>query len=71
MAFTQQDLDAVNTAIASGALTVKMGGREVTYRSLDELLKARATITSEIAAAQPGGRARTGYFTFATSRERF
>jgi len=70
MAFTESDLQSVNTAIASGELTVKVAGREVTYRSLDDLLKARAAITSDIAAARAGGRVRTGYFNFATSRER-
>jgi hypothetical protein len=41
MAFTQADLDALDAAIASGELSVGYGDRRVTYRSLDELLRAR------------------------------
>lgn len=44
MAFTQKDLDAVEAAIASGELSVKSDGREVTYRSMADLMTARDTI---------------------------
>jgi hypothetical protein len=71
MAFTSSDLSAVDAAIASGELTVSHNGRTVTYRSMGDLLKAKETIQAEIAAAQPGRTARTGYFSFATSRERY
>lgn len=58
MAFTQSQLDAIETAIASGELKVMFDGREVIYRSIDDLLKARNTIkaalqASGIAAAVP------------------
>ncbi|WP_411393334.1 phage head-tail joining protein [Vibrio parahaemolyticus] len=36
MAFTKDDIDALDEAIASGELTVKIDGREVTYRSLND-----------------------------------
>lgn len=53
MAFTQSNLDAIDSAIASGELTVKTrNGGEVTYRSMDDLLKARTTIAAALAAAQ-------------------
>jgi hypothetical protein len=42
MSFTSDDLAAINTAIASGELTVTVQGRTVTYRSIDDLIKARA-----------------------------
>ncbi len=52
MAFTQLDLDNVNAAIASGELRVRNShGSEVIYRSIDELLRARATIEADLAAA--------------------
>lgn len=70
MSFTSADLASVNAAIASGELTVSVQGRTVTYRSIDDLIKARAVIESGLAAASPGGRARTGYFQFAMQRER-
>jgi hypothetical protein len=58
MALTQTDLDAINTAIASGELTVRStNGSQVTYRSMDELIKARDLAKADIAAAQPTARA--------------
>lgn len=51
MAFTQSDLDAVNTAVASGELKVEVNGRSVLYRSMDDLIKARDIIRSELSAA--------------------
>ncbi|HEY0915643.1 MAG TPA: hypothetical protein VGE22_12300 [Solimonas sp.] len=69
MAFTTDDLDAINSAIASGELTVKHNGREVTYRSIAELQSAKRTIEAELAAAKSGARAGGSYrFTFQTGR---
>lgn len=58
MAFTQTDLDAINEAIASGALKVKYQDREVTYQTFDDLTKARNLILNEIEPARKasGGR---------------
>ena len=50
MAFTPQDLAAIDSAIASGELTIRANGREVTYRSLSDLLQARTLIANAIAA---------------------
>jgi hypothetical protein len=50
VAWTQQQLDAIEAAIASGELTVRFGDRTVTYRSMDELLQARAVIQEALAA---------------------
>ena len=59
MAFTPQDLAAVDAAIASGELTIRSNGREVTYRSQAELFKAREAISAALAAqanpARPAG----------------
>lgn len=49
MAFTTEDIDALDEAIASGELTVKIDGREITYRSLNDLLKAKRHIQRTIA----------------------
>lgn len=49
MNFTQTNLDAVNKAIASGALTVEYDGQKIIYRSMSELLRARELIKSELA----------------------
>ena len=42
--FTSDDLAAINEAIASGEMTVKINGREVTYRAMADLHRARRTI---------------------------
>lgn len=71
MAFTQTDLDNINAAIAAGELTVRSAnGSLVTYRSMDELLKARGVIQADLAAAVSAAAApRSSYrFTFTTGR---
>lgn len=66
MAFTQEQLEAVETAIATGELRVSFNGREVTYRSVSDLMAARRVIKDALAAAAApvgaptlGGRAYT------------
>lgn len=50
MAYTQDDLAAVKSAIASGAERVRYSdGREVTYRSISDLMRAKALIEAELA----------------------
>jgi len=68
MAFTQADLDNVNSAIASGELSVEVSGKRVTYRSLAELLQARSLIAGEVAAAVTGTSRSNFRYTFATHR---
>lgn len=68
MAFTQSDLDAVNAAIASGELTVSHNGRTVTYRSMDDLMKARATIQADLASVVSGRAGGSYRYTFSTLR---
>jgi hypothetical protein len=49
MAFTAQDLESVDRAIASGELSVRAtDGRMLTYRSMSELLQARAVIAAAL-----------------------
>lgn len=50
MSWTQTQIDAIEAAIASGELTVRFGDRAVTYRSMEELLQARAVIRESLAA---------------------
>lgn len=64
MSWTSTDLTAIETAIASGELRVKFSDREVQYRSIDELLRARDIIKSSIAgAAAPTVRSTYASFT--------
>lgn len=69
MALTQSDLEALDTAIAASELEVQLDGRRVKYRSIDELLKARAHVAGVLAAsANTGGRRRAYRFTPTTYR---
>lgn len=71
MAFTQTDLDNINSAIATGELAVEVNGRKVVYRSVDDLMKARALISAELASATSAvSDTRRGSYrvTFATHR---
>lgn len=57
----QANLDAINQAIGSPTLKVRFpDGREVTYRSMDELSKAKAEIEEDIrrTSGQTGSRVR-------------
>ena len=51
MAVTQSDIDALNTAIASGERVVVLNGQSVTYRSIDDLIKARNDLRTELSDA--------------------
>jgi hypothetical protein len=53
VAWTQADIDALDTAIKSGTRRVRFSDREVEYASLTELLQARSIAASEVAAANP------------------
>jgi hypothetical protein len=68
MAYTTADLDRLDRAIASGALTVEIGGRKITYHDMDALLKARAHVASTMAAASGTRRGSFWKATFAGSR---
>lgn len=46
--FTADDLSAINAAIKSGELSVRIGDQQVTYRSLDEMLKVRSLIRQDL-----------------------
>ena len=48
MAFTQDDLDAIEEAIASGALIVEYNDRKVEYRKMGDLIKARNLIRKKL-----------------------
>jgi hypothetical protein len=56
MAFTQTDLDAIERALASGELTIRTADRQVTYRTTDELIKARDTVAAALQAQTASAR---------------
>jgi len=47
MAYTADDLVAIEKAIANGSSRVRYADREVQYRSLDELIRIRNMIRGE------------------------
>ncbi|MFD1328285.1 phage head-tail joining protein [Mycoplana ramosa] len=55
MAWTQADLDAINTAIATGAKRVRFQTHEVEYQSVTDLLRARDIIKGELEGGANGG----------------
>lgn len=51
MAFTLTQLNALETAMASGQLSVNYDGKSITYRSVDDLIKARNLVRAELMAS--------------------
>ena len=49
MSYTQADLDAVEKALASGATTVTMGNRQITFRSVQDMRLIISTIRNALA----------------------
>lgn len=56
MAFTQADLDTIDAAIASGAAvqSLTFGDQSFTFRTIDDMLKARALIAQSLNAGTGG-----------------
>jgi hypothetical protein len=48
--FTQAHLTAIEEAIAGGYLKVRYDDKEVTYQSIDQMMKARAMIMASLSA---------------------
>ena len=59
MAFTSTDLDGIDAAIASGEMTVRTAdGKQVTLRTMSELLQARQAIAAAVTTSTAGTTAR-------------
>lgn len=58
MAVTQQDLDNLNAAIASGARSVTIGGQTVIYNTTESLIRARNDLRAELNAQNGAGKPR-------------
>ena len=64
MAYTSTQLADLRAAIAEGVLSVRFSdGRQLTYRSLDEMRRIEASMAAEVEAASRVLVRRT-YFTF-------
>ncbi|MNJ58422.1 hypothetical protein D3C77_540550 [compost metagenome] len=58
MAYTIEQYNALQAAIAEGALSVRYADKSVTYRSLDEMMRILKLMASELGlnACNAGGR---------------
>ncbi|MGF7160136.1 hypothetical protein FHS85_001759 [Rhodoligotrophos appendicifer] len=62
-------IGGLDSAIAQGALSVRFGDRQVTYMSLDDLMRARSTYRRELQTLETGcAPAKASQFRFATSK---
>lgn len=70
MAYTSADLEKLDKAIAGGVLEWQHEGRRIRYQSMNDMLKARNHVASQIAAvtAAAQGTGATRQFKFRTSR---
>lgn len=48
MSYTQADLDGLRKAMAKGVLRVRMGERDVTYRTIEEMEKVERKIVKAL-----------------------
>ena len=53
MAFTQEQLTALETAIAQGAQSVRFNGREIRYQSTADMIRLRDTMRAELGVSAP------------------
>lgn len=68
MTWTTDDVRRLKAAIASGQLSVRLGDRQVTYQSVDAMLKALDRMQADIAAAAQPRSTASRRFTFTTMR---
>ncbi len=71
LTWTQDDLDKLKAAVASGVLTVVYEGpprRQITYQSLAEMRSLLAEMAGSVAAAESGG---SGSYRLGATRKGF
>ena len=56
MAYTQQQLEDLEAAIAEGVTSVSANGRQVAYRNLSDMMKLRDAIREELGISGAGRR---------------
>lgn len=60
--------NALDAAIAAGVTSVSFAGRTIQYRSLEEMMRARAFLSQQLAAATGAGSGAIKRFVFTTMR---
>jgi hypothetical protein len=67
--FTMEQLAALEAAITSGTLRVRDGDREVTYHSLDAMIRLRDRMRAELGLAGQNGLSTVIYARFSKGLE--
>lgn len=62
MAYTMEQVTALEAAVAEGALTVKYQDKQVTYRSLDEMVRILRQMKTELGLINKNGGRRLASF---------
>jgi hypothetical protein len=62
MAFSQTQLDALEAAIASGTLEVRMGDKVVRYQNTADMIRARDLIRDQLVGSTPSERSSAASF---------
>lgn len=68
MAISQADLDALDAAIASGALSVEFDGRKISYQNTAQMIAARDHTAKVLSGGLQNRGPRVFRFQFTTSR---
>lgn len=63
MPYTNQQYETLKAAIASGALSVNYGDKQVTYRSLAEMKQILSMMEAELGINKAGGKKKYTSFT--------
>jgi len=61
MSWTQKHLDALEQAIAEGARVVRYNNKEVTYRTLDEMIRIRDMMRRDLGLVETNTRLLAGF----------
>lgn len=68
MAYTQDQLTALETAIASGQLSVRFNNREIRYQSLNDMISLRDRMRGELGLNTKDSRSRGGFVRFTVGK---
>ena len=62
MAFTQSQLDALEAAIATGTLEVRVGDKLIRYQTTTDMIKARDLLRDQLNGQPPASRTSSSSF---------
>lgn len=68
MAFTTEQLTALETAMASGQLSVRFNNREMRFQSLNDMIALRDRMRSELGITQADTRTKSRAINFVTGK---